>query len=512
MELPLRDVRGRTRRCAGATAHPVVARHPRRRWPVVPRQRLAGPASADRGARPERVDGVRAPPIAGVLLTDAEIDHTAGLLLLRESATPVRVFGDAGVERALRDGYPVLRMLERYCGAEWETLEPGRAQRSPGRASTVEPFAAGGDAPRYVDGPDVELEASGFVFRDRATGGVLTYVPGLASLDEGVVARLAASDLVLVDGTFWREDELPRMGVTDRSARDMGHVPLSGPGGTLAAARRAGATAQGARAHQQHQPHPARGLARAARRSSGPASKSPTMASRPSCDDEFIARSARAGRALSRPAPVPPAHGRGRAHPRGAAALGREPLLLPEVHPAEGRGDPVELPRRRGPARVGPAHHRPRRHGRRDGRHRVVAAARRGARRLARGAGVRAAGAARGALRGRRLRELRAPEAVGRVRRVIAHRALRAGRDPRAARGARAALRVDRPRGARVLPRTARAGAARRAVRARPHRRALPDARAAGRRRGGAALQDRDAVGAARRHRARRHAAGRAGA
>ena len=50
---------------------------------------------------PGRVDGVRSPPIAGVLLTDAEIDHTAGLLLLRESAAPVRVFGDQGVERAI---------------------------------------------------------------------------------------------------------------------------------------------------------------------------------------------------------------------------------------------------------------------------------------------------------------------------------------------------------------------------------------------------------------------------
>ena len=142
-----------------------------------------------------------------------------------------------------------------------------------------------------------------------------------------------------------------------------------------------------------------------------------------------------------------------------------------------------------------------------DGRHRVVAAARRGARRRARRAGVGAAGAARGALRGRRLRELRAPEALGRGGRVVAHRALRAGRDPCAARGARASLPVDRPRRARVLPHTARAGAARRAVRARPHRRALPDARAAGRRRRGAALQDRGAVGAARRDRARRHAA-----
>jgi pyrroloquinoline quinone biosynthesis protein B len=182
---------------------------------------------------PRRVEGVRAPPIAGVLLTDAEIDHTAGLLLLRESATPVRVFGASEVERALRDGYPVLPMLERYCGAEWQTLEPGRTQPLDGSSLAVEPFPAGGDAPRYLGGSGVELEASGFVFRDRATGGVVTYAPGLARLDQGVVTRFAASDLVLVDGTFWRDDELARLGISDRSARDMGHVPLSGPGGTL---------------------------------------------------------------------------------------------------------------------------------------------------------------------------------------------------------------------------------------------------------------------------------------
>ncbi len=179
------------------------------------------------------IDGIRTAPVAGVLLTDAEIDHTAGLLLLRESATPVRVFGDAGVERALRDWYPILPMLERYCGAEWQTLEPGRTQPLDGSSLAVEPFAAGGDPPRYLGVSDVQLEASGFVFRDRATGGVATYVPGLARLDGRVVARLAASDLVLVDGTFWRDDELAGLGISDRSAREMGHVPLSGAGGTL---------------------------------------------------------------------------------------------------------------------------------------------------------------------------------------------------------------------------------------------------------------------------------------
>ena len=168
-----------------------------------------------------RVDDVRAPPIAGVLLTDAEIDHTAGLLLLRESAMPVRVFGDAGVERALRE--TVLRMLERFCGVEWLPLEPERARPLDGSSLVVEPFEVGRE------------QSTGFVFRDRATGGVVTYVPGLARLDDRVLTRFAASDLVLVDGTFWREDELARLGISERRAGDMGHVPLSGPGGTLEA-------------------------------------------------------------------------------------------------------------------------------------------------------------------------------------------------------------------------------------------------------------------------------------
>jgi pyrroloquinoline quinone biosynthesis protein B len=126
-------------------------------------------------------------------------------------------------------------MLEHYCGAEWQTLEPGRVQPLDGSGLTVEPFAVGGDSPRYLNGSDIEVQASGFVFRDSATGGVLTYVPGLAHLDDDVLGRFASSDLVLVDGTFWHDDELARLGISARSARDMGHVPLSGPGGTLSA-------------------------------------------------------------------------------------------------------------------------------------------------------------------------------------------------------------------------------------------------------------------------------------
>jgi pyrroloquinoline quinone biosynthesis protein B len=168
--------------------------------------------------RSAHVDGVRAPPVAGVLLSDAEIDHTAGLLLLRESGTPIRVYGQADVERALQD--TLLRMLDRFCGVEWETLQQGRATPLHGSSLTVEPFETG------------EEGASGLVVRDGAS--VLTYAPALARLDAAVLSTFAASDLVLVDGTFWREDELAALGISTRTAHDMGHVPLSGPAGTLA--------------------------------------------------------------------------------------------------------------------------------------------------------------------------------------------------------------------------------------------------------------------------------------
>jgi pyrroloquinoline quinone biosynthesis protein B len=168
---------------------------------------------------PDHIGAVRAAPVAGVLLTDAEIDHTAGLLLLRESGTPVRVYGAAAVERALSE--TIVRMLERFCGVDWRTLEPGRAVAIDGSSLVVEPFETGDE------------EVIGLVVRDEESGGVLTYAPALATLDDGVLARFAASDLVLVDGTFWREDELALLGISERRAHDMGHVPLSGQGGTL---------------------------------------------------------------------------------------------------------------------------------------------------------------------------------------------------------------------------------------------------------------------------------------
>ena len=188
-------------------------------------------------AAPRRV---RAEPIGGVLLTDAEIDHTAGLLLLREASAPMRVWGAEEVGMALRDAYPLLSMLAHYGGVEWRTLGLGEPCELEGSSLVVERFDVGGDSPRYLAGSGIAMGASGLTVRDRATGAAATYAPGLARLDEEVITRLAQSDAVLIDGTFWSDDELVRLGVAERSAMEMGHVPLSGPSGTLAALRRLG--------------------------------------------------------------------------------------------------------------------------------------------------------------------------------------------------------------------------------------------------------------------------------
>jgi pyrroloquinoline quinone biosynthesis protein B len=176
--------------------------------------------------------GIRSTPIAGVILTDAEIDHTAGLLLLRESDQPLNVYCTEEVRAALSDQYPVLSMLEHYCGVRWRPLVPGEPTGLEGSSLEIEGFATGGDAPLYMGGAPGP-SSIGLSVRDRHGGGVLCYAPAIESLDDALTQRLASSDTVLADGTFWREDELVTLGLSTRDSWAMGHAPLTGPRGTL---------------------------------------------------------------------------------------------------------------------------------------------------------------------------------------------------------------------------------------------------------------------------------------
>ena len=106
---------------------------------------------------------------------------------------------------------------------------------SDGQASSisVEPFAVAADPPRFAS-TTAEGHTVGFVMVDQSTGGSCAFVPGCGALDQRLVRRLEAVDLVLFDGTFWSDDELIQLGISERKARDMDHLPVSGPDGSLA--------------------------------------------------------------------------------------------------------------------------------------------------------------------------------------------------------------------------------------------------------------------------------------
>jgi pyrroloquinoline quinone biosynthesis protein B len=71
------------------------------------------------------------------------------------------------------------------------------------------------------------------MIRDVQTGGCLAFVPGCGGLDSALLERLREADLLLFDGTFWSDDEMIRLGLSERTARQMDHQPISGSEGSL---------------------------------------------------------------------------------------------------------------------------------------------------------------------------------------------------------------------------------------------------------------------------------------
>lgn len=181
---------------------------------------------------------LRAVPIDGVLLTDAEIDHTLGVVLLREGRR-LHVHCTAAVRRTLERDSAVLTLTRAF--AELQVTELPLHDAIPlvgadGTPSglTVEAFAVAGDPPRFASANEPG-HTVGLLVRDGppGAGSALAYVPGCAALDDALLARLAGVPLVLLDGTFWSDDELQRLQLSTRSARQMGHLPIGGAGGSL---------------------------------------------------------------------------------------------------------------------------------------------------------------------------------------------------------------------------------------------------------------------------------------
>jgi pyrroloquinoline quinone biosynthesis protein B len=181
----------------------------------------------------------RGTAVEGVLLTNADLDHTLGLFLLREGGRLV-VHATAAVRQTLTEGLALPQVLGCYAGVEWRQPppEPAPLRDAEGRPSgiTYAAFPAPGKPPRYQRTGKAPLpgECVGYRFRDDHTGGRLVYLPGVAALDETVMRHLEDCDVLLLDGTFWSEDEMQTLGVGNTPASRMGHIPVGGPGGSLA--------------------------------------------------------------------------------------------------------------------------------------------------------------------------------------------------------------------------------------------------------------------------------------
>jgi pyrroloquinoline quinone biosynthesis protein B len=183
---------------------------------------------------------VRGSGIAGVLLTGADLDQVLGLLVLREGP-PLAVHATAAVRRSLAAGLGLPAALDACAGATWreppETLAPlltGGGESSGLRYAAV---ALPGQPPRYLRGRSEPSagDCVAYVLVEEATGAQLVVAPGVGSLDEVTLGRLGACDAVLLDGTFWSDDELPRLGIGVVRAVEMGHLPVGGSGGSLEA-------------------------------------------------------------------------------------------------------------------------------------------------------------------------------------------------------------------------------------------------------------------------------------
>jgi len=183
-------------------------------------------------------------PIAGILLTNGDLDHCLGLLSLRESQR-LSVYATQTVRRGFTQHNALYGTLERFPDqVTWQRLCPGEplelqlpvdSQRASGL--TVEPIAVPGQPPLHLRAqlaPSPE-DNVGFKLRDARSGGTLAYFSGVAGPTPALYDALEGASCVLFDGTFWSSDELIALGLSERRAEDMAHWPIGGPAGSLRA-------------------------------------------------------------------------------------------------------------------------------------------------------------------------------------------------------------------------------------------------------------------------------------
>ncbi len=177
--------------------------------------------------------------IAAIVVTSADVDHVTGLLVLREGGAPP-LYATREVAGALTTGLSILPALGAYGPLDVRTLDPARTASfadKAGRPLGIEADVVDlhGKPPLYVRARTREGEGPGHVVALvlREPGGKsVVYAPGLTSIEPALARHLGEAALILIDGTCFTDDELVPLG--GRTAREMGHMTVGGPGGTLA--------------------------------------------------------------------------------------------------------------------------------------------------------------------------------------------------------------------------------------------------------------------------------------
>ena len=182
--------------------------------------------------------GLRDTPIKAVVLMDAQVDHVTGLLGLREGPC-IDLWATRCVFEDLTSGLPLINVLQHYCGTRWHMIGVDGERTACDFEIEAVPqlrftaLAIPGKAPPYSPHRREQVTGDNIALRieNVADGSSLFYCPGLAEVGTQELAWMNAADCVLVDGTFWREDEMLRAGLGKKPAREMGHLPQQGEAG-----------------------------------------------------------------------------------------------------------------------------------------------------------------------------------------------------------------------------------------------------------------------------------------